>query len=102
MNLRLNRLIFLSKTYNSVPMKMVFYFIASISLFLCSCGSPEESMNRTMADFTEKCIEDVYDCECYGNKVKAYFKTDEAYIKHYEVNNEIPDELVESLFDCMK
>ena len=102
MNLRLNRLIFLSKTYNSVLMKIIFTSIATISLLLSSCGSPEESMNRTMADFTEKCIEDVYDCECYGNKVKAHFKTDEAYIKHYEVNNEIPDELVESLFDCMK
>ena len=102
MNLKLNQLIFLSKTYNSVLMKMVFYFIASISLFLCSCGSPEESMNRTMADFTEKCDESTFDCECYAEKVKAYFKTDEAYIKYYEAHDTIPGELAESLFDdCM-
>ena len=59
-------------------------------------------MNKTMADFTEKCIQDVYDCDCYGNKVKAHFKTDAAYIKYHETHDEIPDELAESLFDCMK
>lgn len=82
-------------------MKSVFTCIVAITLILYSCGSPEESMNKTMADFTEKCIEDVYDCECYGDKVKAHFKTDEAYIKYYETHDEIPDELAESLFDCM-
>tara|TARA_B100001063_G_C16404099_1_gene376283 strand:+ start:302 stop:556 length:255 start_codon:yes stop_codon:yes gene_type:complete len=82
-------------------MKSVFTCIVVIALILYSCGSPEESMNKTMADFTEKCIEDVYDCECYGDKVKAHFKTDEAYIKYYETHDEIPDELAESLFDCM-
>jgi hypothetical protein len=55
-----------------------------------------------MADFTEKCIDDVYDCDCYGSKVKEHFKTDEAYIKYYETHGEIPDELAEALFDCMK
>ena len=83
-------------------MKTIFITIASISLLLSSCGSPEESMNKTMADFTEKCVEDMYDCDCYGEKVKSYFKTDEAYIKYYETNGEVPDELAEALFDCMK
>ena len=82
-------------------MKSVFTCIVVIALILYSCGSPEESMNKTMADFTEKCIEDVYDCDCYGDKVKAHFKTDEAYIKYYATHDEIPDELAESLFDCM-
>ena len=83
-------------------MKSIFITIASISLLLSSCGSPEESMNKTMADFTEKCVEDMYDCDCYGNKVKEYFKTDEAYMKYYETNVEVPDDLAIVLFDsCM-
>ena len=83
-------------------MKTVYILIASISFMLSSCGSPEESMNKTMADFTEKCNEDMFDCDCYGEKVKAYFKTDEAYIKYYEIHDTVPGELVESLFDdCM-
>ena len=77
-------------------------FLFFTLLIFASCGNPEESMNKTMADFTEKCIDDVYDCDCYGSKVKEHFKTDEAYIKYYETHGEIPDELAEALFDCMK
>tara|TARA_B100001059_G_C17439544_1_gene381977 strand:+ start:33 stop:284 length:252 start_codon:yes stop_codon:yes gene_type:complete len=83
-------------------MKTIFVSIATIFLLLSSCGSPEESINKTMADFTEKCVEDMYDCDCYGNKVQEYFKTDEAYMKYYETNGEVPDELADELFDCMK
>ena len=84
-------------------MKSLFISITAVSLLvLSSCGNPEESMNKTMADFTEKCIEDMYDCDCYGEKVKSHFQTDEAYIKYYETNGEVPDDLAEALFDCMK
>tara|TARA_B100001287_G_scaffold170821_1_gene143744 strand:+ start:3066 stop:3317 length:252 start_codon:yes stop_codon:yes gene_type:complete len=83
-------------------MKKIFILISSIIFILSSCGSPEESMNKTIADFTEKCIDEMYDCDCYGDKVRAHFKSDEAYIKYYETNEEVPDELVDALFDCMK
>ena len=72
------------------------------ALFLFGCGNPEESMNKTMADFTKKCNQDVYDCECYGEKVKAHFKTDEAYISFYEKNDEVPDALIDALGECSK
>lgn len=72
------------------------------ALFLFGCGNPEESMNKTMADFTKKCNNEVYDCDCYGEKVKAHFKTDEAYIAYYEKNNEVPDALIDALGECSK
>jgi hypothetical protein len=71
-------------------------------LIFASCGNPEESMNKTMADFTKKCNEEVYDCECYSKKVKEYFKTDEAYISYYEKNSEVPDALIDALGECSK
>ena len=37
-------------------------------------------------DFSEKCINDEYDCDCYAKKVKEHFKTDEAYLKYYETH----------------
>ena len=71
--------------------------LGAISLMLLSCGDPAENMNKTMADFSEKCLNDEYDCECYAKKVKEHFKTDEAYMKYYEKTDEVPDELISTL-----
>ena len=73
-----------------------------VLLMLFSCGDPAENMNKTMADFSEKCLEDEYDCDCYAKKVKEHFKTDEAYIKYYEKNDAIPDDLIDKLGECSK
>jgi hypothetical protein len=67
------------------------------SVMLFSCGDPAENMNKTMADFSEKCINDEFDCDCYAKKVKEYFKTDEAYMKYYEKTDAVPDELISTL-----
>lgn len=71
-------------------------------VMLFSCGDPAENMNKTMADFSEKCINDEYDCDCYAKKVKEHFKTDEAYLKYYETHDAIPDELIDKLGECSK
>jgi hypothetical protein len=69
---------------------------------ITSCGDPNEAMNKTMADFSEKCINEEYDCECYAKKVKAHFKTDEEYLKYYETHDAVPDELISKLGECSK
>ena len=73
-----------------------------VALIMVSCGDPNEAMNKTMADFSEKCLQDEYDCDCYAEKVKAHFKTDEAYLKYYETHDAIPDELIDKLGECSK
>jgi hypothetical protein len=35
-------------------------------------------------------------------KVKAHFKTDEAYLKYYETHDVVPDELISKLGECSK
>lgn len=79
----------------------LFSFFVALSL-LYGCGDPAENMNKTMADFSEKCINEEYDCACYAKKVKEHFKTDEAYIKYYETHDVIPDELIDKLGECSK
>lgn len=55
---------------------------------------------RLVVDFADKCITEDYDCECWAKKVKDYFKTDEAYLKYWQNNNTIPDELVTKIAEC--
>ena len=76
--------------------------LLTIVLMSISCGDPNEAMNKTMADFSEKCLQEEYDCDCYAKKVKSHFETDEAYIKYYETHDAIPDELIEQLGECSK
>ena len=81
--------------------KLVFALL-TVVLMNTSCGDPNESMNKTMADFSEKCLKEEYDCDCYAQKVKAHFKTDEAYIEYFESHDAIPDELIDQLGKCSK
>ena len=60
----------------------------TVLVMLFSCGDPAENMNKTMADFSDKCISEEYDCKCWESKVKEHFKTDEAYMKYWENRNE--------------
>ena len=54
-----------------------------------------------MADFSDRCIPQEYDCNCYAEKVKEYFKTDEAYIKYWKKEDAImPSELINMLGEC--
>ena len=72
----------------------LFSFFVVLSL-ATACGDPAENMNKTMADFSEKCNKEEYDCECYAKKVQEYFKTDEAYMKYWSSpDQEFPDELI--------
>ncbi|MDA9161098.1 hypothetical protein N9O13_01905 [Crocinitomicaceae bacterium] len=77
--------------------KLILLSTLAISLIMVSCGDPAENMNKTMADFSEKCLEEEYDCDCYAKKVKEHFKTDDAYMKYYKNNDEVPDELISTL-----
>ncbi len=82
-------------------------FIPLLSFFVAlslasACGDPAENMNKTMADFSEKCIKEEYDCDCYAKKVKEHFKTDEAYMKYWETHDAMPDELIDKLGECSK
>ena len=84
-------------------MNIKFTLVLLIAVLMsASCGDPNEAMNKTMADFSEKCLQEEYDCECYAEKVKAHFKTDEAYLKYYETHDAIPDELINQLGECSK
>ena len=100
MNQRLNLWIYLFKQRKMKLLKTV-CGVGLLSLFV-SCGSPEESMNKTMADFIKKCNEENYDCECYGEKVRAHFKTDEAYSSYYDENTEVPNALIDAFGECSK
>ena len=80
--------------------KKILFNIVVMSLFLFSCGDPAENMNKTMADFSDKCISEEYDCECWEEKVKGHFKTDEAYMKYWENHSAMPDELIDKLGEC--
>jgi hypothetical protein len=82
-------------------MKFALLLLIVISITY-SCGDPNEAMNKTMADFSEKCLQEEYDCDCYAKKVKAHFKSDEAYLKYYETHDAIPDELIDELGECSK
>ena len=84
-------------------MNMKFALLLLIAFLITySCGDPNEAMNKTMADFSEKCLQEEYDCDCYAKKVKAHFKSDEAYLKYYETHDAIPDELIDELGECSK
>ena len=86
-----------------MKMNIKFTLVLLIAVLMrASCGDPNEAMNKTMADFSEKCLQEEYDCECYAEKVKAHFKTDEAYLKYYETHDAIPDELINQLGECSK
>jgi hypothetical protein len=74
--------------------------VCFFSAILFSCGDPAENMNKTMADFSDKCISEEYDCKCWESKVKEHFKTDEAYMKYWENHSAMPDELIDKLGDC--
>ena len=63
--------------------KLILLSTLAISLIMVSCGDPAENMNKTMADFSDKCISEEYDCKCWESKVKEHFKTDEAYMKYW-------------------
>ena len=77
--------------------------VCFFSAILFSCGDPAENRNNTMADFSERCIPDEYDCDCYTENVKEYFKTDEAYLKHWQKKGAImPTELINNLGECSK
>ena len=83
--------------------KYILLSTLALSLVMVSCGDPAENMNKTMADFSDKCIPEEYDCDCYAEKVKEYFKSDEAYIKYYKTHDEVPDELISTLCkSCLK
>ena len=82
--------------------KKIFLISILSSFLIFSCGDPNETMNKTMADYSEKCLKDEYDCDCWAKKVKAYFKTDEAYIQYYKENDAMPDDLIEQLGECSK
>lgn len=75
----------------------IFLGTFTIALASYSCGDPAENMNKTMADFSDKCISEEYDCDCYAEKVKEYFKSDEAYIKYYKTHDEVPGELISTI-----
>ena len=79
----------------------LFSFFVVLSL-ATACGDPAENMNNTIADFSEKCVEDSYDCDCWKKKVKAYFKTDEAYVKYWKTHKIMPKELNKQLGECSK
>ena len=86
-----------------MKMNMKFALLLLIAFSITySCGDPNEAMNKTMADFSEKCLQEEYDCDCYAKKVKAHFKSDEAYLKYYETHDAIPDELIDELGECSK
>jgi len=80
--------------------KLILLSTLAISLIMVSCGDPAENMNKTMADFSDKCISEEYDCKCWESKVKEHFKTDEAYMKYWENHSAMPDELIDKLGDC--
>jgi hypothetical protein len=84
-----------------IKTRLTITFLTAV-LIISSCGDPNEAMNKTMADFSEKCINEEYDCECYAKKVKAHFKTDEAYLKYYETHDVVPDQLISKLGECSK
>ena len=80
--------------------KLILLSTLAISLIMVSCGDPAENMNKTMADYSDKCISEEYDCKCWESKVKEHFKTDEAYMKYWENHSAMPDELIDKLGDC--
>jgi len=80
--------------------KLILLSTLAISLIMVSCGDPAENMNKTMADFSDKCISEEYDCKCWESKVKEHFKTDEAYMKYWEKHSAMPDELINKLGEC--
>jgi len=80
--------------------KLILLSTLAISLIMVSCGDPAENMNKTMADFSDKCISEEYDCKCWESKVKEHFKTDEAYMKYWENHSAMPDELIDKLGEC--
>ena len=54
-----------------MKMNIKFTLVLLIAVLMsASCGDPNEAMNKTMADFSEKCLQEEYDCECYAEKVK--------------------------------
>jgi len=80
--------------------KSILLSTLAISLIMVSCGDPAENMNKTMADYSDKCISEEYDCKCWESKVKEHFKTDEAYMKYWENHSAMPDELIDKLGEC--
>jgi len=63
---------------------------------------PAKESEPSMEDLAAKCIEESYDCDCYSNKIRDYFKNDENYAQWAAKSDALPDELIMSLWDCSK
>tara|TARA_R110001606_G_scaffold217857_1_gene365708 strand:- start:852 stop:1415 length:564 start_codon:yes stop_codon:yes gene_type:complete len=60
----------------------------------------ESEPSKFMEDLAAKCIEDMYDCDCYSNKIIDYFKNDKNYAQWSAKSDALPGELIISLMDC--
>ena len=81
-------------------MKKIYFPVALLSLFLMSCGGWTDARKQTISD---KCIDELYDCDCYVTTIMDVFQDPELYnkvLEDTEANKDKYEEYMSRIKDC--